>query len=326
MGLAVSYDDIVAAAKRIEGVAVKTPLIESPALNALVGGRVLLKAENLQRVGAFKFRGAFNRLSQLSDDEKAKGVVAWSSGNHAQGVAAAGQILDIKTTIIMPEDTPKMKLDNTRGYGASVTLYNRYTESREDIGRDLAAATGATIVPPYDDPHIVAGQGTVGLEIMAQAKEIGAEIDAVFVPCGGGGLTAGTSIAVCSQKPDTEIYTVEPEDFDDVARSFVSGKVENADMTNSSICDALLTPYACDLTFSFMQKYVTKGLTIRDDEAREAVQFSWEKLKLVVELGGAAALAAVMNGKIDCKGKTVAVILSGGNVDAEMFSACIGGK
>ena len=324
MGLAVSFDDIVAAAKRIEGVAVKTPLLENHALNALVGGRVLLKAENLQRVGAFKFRGAYNRLVQLTGAEREKGVVAWSSGNRAQGIAAAGQILGIKTTIVMPEDTPAMKMNNTKGYGATIRTYDRYSESREQIGYELSETTGAVLVPSYDDPHIVAGQGTVGYEIVQQAQELGAEIDAVFIPCGGGGLSSGTALGVCSQKPDTQIYTVEPEGFDDVAISLETGEIVHADLSNSSICDALLSPYASELTFSIMQKFVTKGLKISDDEARDAVKFAWENLKLVVEPGGAAALAAVLNGKIDCKGKTVAVILSGGNADAEMFASCIG--
>lgn len=323
MEFAVSFDDITAAAKRIEGLAVETPLLENALLNERVGGRVLLKAETLQRVGAFKFRGAYNRLSQLSDEEKKKGVVAWSSGNHAQGVAAAAGLLGIEATIIMPEDSPKIKVDNTKAYGATIRFYDRYTESREDIGYQMSRDTGATLVPSYDDPYIIAGQGTTGLELVAQAEAKGVDLDAVFVPCGGGGLTSGTSMAVRTQKPDTKFYAVEPEDFDDTARSFASGNQEKIDPTKKSICDSLLSPYPGELTLPIMRKYVDEVLTISDDEARTAVKYAWEKLKLVVEPGGAAGLAAVLAGKIDCKGKTIAVILSGGNVDAAMFEECL---
>ena len=323
MEFAVSFDDITAAAGRIKGLAVETPLLENTLLNEQVGGRVLLKAETLQRVGAFKFRGAYNRLSQLSDEEKKKGVVAWSSGNHAQGVAAAAGILGIDATIIMPKDSPKIKVDNTRGYGATIHFYDRYSENREEIGYRMSRETGATLVPSYDDPHIIAGQGTTGLELVTQADALGVELDAVFVPCGGGGLCAGTSMAVRTQKPAVKFYAVEPEDFDDTARSFASGKQERIDPTKKSICDALLTAYPGDLTFPIMRKYVDQVLTISDDEARMAVKYAWEKLKLVVEPGGSAGLAAVLAGKLDCKGKTIAIVLSGGNVDSAMFEECL---
>jgi len=323
MEFAVSFDDITAAAGRIKGHAVETPLLENALLNEHVGARVFLKAEVLQRVGAFKFRGAYNRLSQLNAEEKKRGVVAWSSGNHAQGVAAAAQILGIKATIIMPKDSPKIKVDNTRAYGATIRFYDRYTENREEIGHQMSNDTGATLVPSYDDPHIIAGQGTVGLELVQQASAKNVVLDAVFVPCGGGGLCSGTSMAVRTQKPDVKFYAVEPEGFDDTARSFTSGKQEHNDPQNKSICDALLSPYPGDLTFPIIQKYVDKVLTVSDDETRMAVRFAWEKLKLVVEPGGAVGLAALLAGTIDCKGQTVAVVLSGGNVDPAMFTDCL---
>lgn len=323
MAFVISYNDIVAAADRIKGAAIKTPFIENAALNDKVGGRVFLKVESLQHVGAFKFRGAYNRLSALSDDEKKKGVVAWSSGNHAQGIAAAAELLGIEATIVMPEDAPQMKVDNTRAYGASIRFYDRYTESREEIGRALSEETGATLVPSYDDPYIIAGQGTTGLELVAQAGEANVELDAVFVPCGGGGLCSGTALAVRSLKPDVKFYAVEPEDFDDTARSFASGKQEHIDPANKSICDALLSPYPGTMTLPIMREHVEQVLTISDDEARTAVKFAWEKLKLVIEPGGAAGLAALLAGKIDCKGKNIAVVLSGGNIDAGMFAECI---
>ncbi|PHR56130.1 MAG: pyridoxal-5'-phosphate-dependent protein [Robiginitomaculum sp.] len=323
MSLAVSFEDIVAAAKRIEGVAVKTPLLENAALNERVGGRVFLKPETLQHAGAFKFRGAYNRLVQLSDEERLKGVVAWSSGNHAQGIAAAAKRLGIRATIIMPEDAPRIKVENTKRLGAQIHFYDRQTESREDIGHEMAKQRGATLVPSYDDPHIIAGQGTVGLEILEQAAELYVDLDAVFIPCGGGGLCAGSSLAIRSQTSGTEVFLVEPEGFDDTTRSLVSGKQEQIDKNSVSICDALLAPFPGDMTFPINKTYVTAGISVGENDIRNAIQFAWEHLKLVVEPGGVVALAALLSGKYECVDKVMAVVLSGGNVDAELYSDCI---
>ncbi|MEM9897991.1 MAG: threonine/serine dehydratase, partial [Pseudomonadota bacterium] len=248
--MTISIDDVKAAATRIKTHAVRTPLLENAALNERCGMRVFIKPENLQRTGSFKFRGAFNRLVQLSPDEKEGGVVAWSSGNHAQGVAAAAQILGIRAAIVMPEDAPKIKIENTRAYGAEVIFYDRYKESRERIGASLAEERGAVLVPSYDDPAIMAGQGTCGLEIAEDVDALGAEIDAALVCCGGGGLIAGSSLALQDKNPNTKVYSVEPAGFDDHARSLVSGQREKIDPDATSICDALLAPMPGDLTFA----------------------------------------------------------------------------
>jgi threonine dehydratase len=323
MNKVICFEDIVAAASRIAGVAVKTPLIENMALNECAGGRVFIKPETLQHAGAFKFRGAYNRLLHLTKEERAKGVVAWSSGNHAQGVAAAAKLLGMKATIIMPEDAPVIKVENTRAFGASIRFYDRYTESREEIGHALAKEQGATLVPSYDDPHIIAGQGTVGLEICDQVSAVGASLQAVLIPCGGGGLCAGTSMAICPQHSNIEVYSVEPEEFDDTARSLVSGKQEHIEKGSKSICDALLAPFPGDMTFPINQEYITAGLSVSEPEVKQAMRFAWEKLKLVVEPGGAVALAALLSGKYNARGKNVAVVLSGGNVDPGLFTECI---
>lgn len=318
-----TVSDIEAAAGRIAGQAVRTPLIENPALNARAGGRVLLKAETLQRTGSFKFRGAFNFLSQIDPDVRANGVVAYSSGNHAQGVAAAAQILGIPATIVMPSDAPAMKLDNTRGYGARVVTYDRKHEDRAAIAQDIAEREGATIVPPYDHPWTIAGQGTVGLEIAAQCAERDATPDAVLVCCGGGGLTAGTATALADRLPGTRVHPVEPENYDDTLRSLETGTRVANDMQIPSVCDALLAPTPGELTFAMMQELALTGLAVSDDEVRAAVAYAWRTLKLVVEPGGAVTLAAILSGKIDCRGRTIAGTLSGGNVDAETFKACL---
>jgi threonine dehydratase len=317
------YDDIKAAAARISGVAVRTPLLESAALNDAVGGRVLLKAETLQRTGSFKVRGAYNFISQLDDDQRRRGVTAYSSGNHAQGVAAAATLLGAPATIVMPSDAPAIKLDNTRALGATVVTYDRHTEPREEIAARLAAESGAAIVPPYDHPWTIQGQGTVGLEIAAQANEIGATPDAVLVCCGGGGLTAGIATVFAETAPSILIHTVEPNGFDDTAQSIATGQKVSNKPGAHSICDALLAPMPGALTLSINSRLVTSGIAVSDDDVRKAMVFAWQKLKLVVEPGGAVALAAVLSGAMDCKDRTIAVILSGGNVDAALFSGII---
>ncbi len=315
--------DVRAAAERIKPFAVVTPLLEHPALNARVGGRVLLKAENLQRVGAFKFRGAYNAVSQVDRAKFPGGVVACSSGNHAQGVAAAATLCGMKSVIVMPADAPRLKIARTKAFGAEVVTYDRVKENRDAIAKAICERTKAAFVHPFDDAHVMCGQGTAGIELMAQAKAIGATPDAVLVCCSGGGFVGGVSIAVKDAHPSTEIYAVEPAGFDDMARSLKSGRRETNAQLSGSICDALLSPTPGVLTFAVAQKNVAGSLVVTDDEARAAVRFAFEELKLVVEPGGAVALAAVLTGKLPVKGRTIAAVLSGGNIDPAMLSAII---
>lgn len=311
---------IETAAKRLAGVSVRTPLLQNFELDAAAGGKVLVKPECLQVTGSFKIRGAYNFLSQLSSEQARSGVVAFSSGNHAQGVAAAGSMLGIQTTIVMPEDAPRAKLENTRRLGGEVITYDRYTGDREAIARELAAERGAVVVPSYDHDYIIAGQGTVGLEIAEQATKLGAEPDQVLVCCGGGGLIAGSATALKARLPNVSVHTVEPEDFDDTARSLRTGNRESIDDSARSICDALQAHMPGKLTFAINQALLGDGLMVSDADVRAAMRFAFKHLKLVVEPGGAVALAAVLQGKIDTMGKTTAVVLSGGNVDSDLFA------
>jgi len=314
---------IRAAATRIAGEAVLTPLLESPAVNARLGGRLLIKAEPLQRTGSFKFRGAYNTLAQFSADQRRMGVVTWSSGNHAQGVAAAAAALGIPALIVMPADAPAIKIANTRGYGAETVLYDRSKESREEIGSRIAAERGATIVAPYDEPQVIAGQGTCGLEIAAQPKARGVRLDAVLVCCGGGGLTAGCAIALAAEAPDTKVYAVEPADFNDTGRSLAAGhRVANAPGA-TSFCDALLAPTPGEITFAINRRLLAGAFAVSDREAAQAMAVAFADYKLVVEPGGAVALAAVLSGKYALRGGSVAVVASGGNVDRATFAAAM---
>lgn len=321
----VTFADIAAAAGRLEGLAVKTPLIESPALNARLGARVLLKPETLQHAGAFKFRGAMNKISQLSPDERARGVVACSSGNHAQGVALVARMLGAPAVIVMPADAPAMKVANTRGYGAEVIHYDRYSEDRDAITREISATRGMTIVWPFDDADIVAGQGTVGLELVGQAKDLGASLDVVLTPVGGGGLAAGVSTAVKHLSPAAQVYGVEPSAFDDTARSMVSGHREKIDPAARSICDALQTPSPGEITFAINRDSLDGVLTVHDAQVAEAIRYAYTTLKLVVEPGGIVGLAALLAGELDVSGQTVGVVLSGGNIDPALFSRILAG-
>ena len=314
---------IRAAAARIAGEAVLTPLLESPAVNARLGGRLLIKAEPLQRTGSFKFRGAYNTLAQFSAAQRGKGVVTWSSGNHAQGVAAAAQALGIPALIVMPADAPAIKVANTRGYGAEIVLYDRIRESREEIGARIAAERGATIVAPYDEPEVIAGQGTCGLEIAEEARARGIRLDAVLVCCGGGGLTAGCATALAAESPDTEVYAVEPADFNDTGRSLAAGhRVANSPGA-TSFCDALLAPTPGEITFAINRRLLAGAFAVSDREAARAMAVAFADYKLVVEPGGAVALAAVLSGKYAITGRNVAVVASGGNVDRETFVAAL---
>ncbi len=316
----VDVADIEEAARRLEGISVRTPLLQNFELDQIAGGKVLIKPECLQVTGSFKIRGAYNRLSQLTAGQAGHGVVAWSSGNHAQGVAAAGAMLGIHTTIVMPEDAPRAKLENTRRLGGEVISYDRYTGDREAIARKVSAERNAELVPSYDHEHIIAGQGTVGLELAEAAISMGLPPDQVLIPCGGGGLTSGCAIALKSRLPDVSVYAVEPAEFDDTARSFHANERLRIDDSARSICDALQTPMPGELTFDINKALLRDVLTVSDDEVREAIRFAFRNLKLVVEPGGAVALAAVLSGKLETAGKTTAIVLSGGNIDVDLFA------
>jgi len=322
-GSPVSIRDIEAAAARLQGLCVVTPVLENHALNRISGGRILLKPECLQRTGSFKFRGAYNCISQLDEASLQAGVVAWSSGNHAQGVAAAAQLLGTRATIVMPADAPRMKMDNTLAYGAQVVEIDRHTQDREAIGRALAAKTGASLVPSYDHPDVIAGQGTCGLEFARQLSCRDIELDALLVCCGGGGLIAGVSTAFRELSPQTQIYSVEPAAFDDTARSLAAGKRLRNPPEARSICDALLAEQPGEITFAINAQLLSGGLSVTDDEVRTAMRFAFENLKLVVEPGGAVALAAVLAGRIDLAGRTAGVVISGGNLDADDYASVI---
>jgi threonine dehydratase len=318
-------EDVRAAAGRIAGHARRTPLLADTPLDEITGGRILLKLETLQHTGSFKFRGAYNRLCQLDAGERRAGVVAFSSGNHAQGVAAAARLLGIPATIVMPSDAPHVKMRNTLALGASVVEYDRERESREAIAARLAAERGAVLVPSFDDPHIIAGQGTVGLEIVEQSAELGRAPDDVVVCCSGGGLVAGTALAVRAALPSARIWSAEPAGFDDYRRSLAAGERVANTPGARSICDALLAPAPGDLTFEINRRLLAGGVAADDDEVRTAIAYAARVLKLVVEPGGAVALASVLAGRLDVRGRTVAVVLSGGNIDDELLRDVLAG-
>jgi threonine dehydratase len=311
--------DVDEAARRLAGVALHTPLLNSAALDAMTGGRVFLKAETLQRTGSFKFRGAYNRLAAIPLGERAGGVVAYSSGNHAQGVAAAARLLGMACVIVMPRDAPRAKRERTAALGAELVLYDRERDDREAIARDLAARSGAVLVPPYDDALIIAGQGTAGREIVDDLHALGLTPDVVVVTASGGGLTAGIALAVRARVPSAAVYTAEPQGFDDHARSFRSGRRERNDAITGTICDALMARMPGEITFAINRSLVGAGVTASDAEVAAAVAFAFSELKLVVEPGGAVALSALMTGKIDVRGKVAVAVLSGGNIDPELF-------
>ena len=321
--LPITSADIDAAARVIAPYAVRTPLLTSPSLDALTGARVFLKPEVLQRTGSFKFRGAFNKLSSIPQDARAGGVVAFSSGNHAQGVAAAAQILGMQATIVMPTDSPVSKRERTKGYGAEVVLYDRYTEDREAIAGAIARERGATLVKPYDDPFVIAGQGTVGREIAEDMAAMGLKPDVVSAQASGGGLIAGIATAVKAKFPETDIIVAEPAGFDDHTLSLAAGDRVAHSNTGKTFCDALMAMMPGELTFAVNSQLLAGGVSATDEEVSRAMAFAFRDLKLVVEPGGAVALAALMNGKIDASGKIVVIVLSGGNVDAELFAKVI---
>jgi threonine dehydratase len=319
----VTASDIDAAARVVAPFAVRTPLLSFPILNERVGTKVFLKPEMLQRTGSFKFRGAFNRLSAIPQHQSGGGVVAYSSGNHAQGVAAAAKILNMRATIVMPTDAPLTKRERTKGYGAEVVLYDRDREDREAIAREIAGKRGATIVPPYDDPLVIAGQGTAGREIAEDMAALGLNPDIVVAPASGGGLIAGVATAIKARFPQVTMIVAEPESFDDHTRSLRAGKREAHHAEGRTICDALMASIPGEITFAINGKLLSHGVTASDAEVGAAVGFAYRELKLVVEPGGAVGLAALLAGRIDVRGKNVVIVLSGGNVDADLFAKLV---
>jgi threonine dehydratase len=315
--------DVDAAAQRLNGIALRTPLIASPVLDAATGARVFLKAETLQRTGSFKFRGAYNKISSIPQERRAGGVVAYSSGNHAQGVAAAAKLLSMPAVIVMPSDAPRPKRERTAALGAEVVLYDRDKEDRAAIACDIAQKRGATLVPPFDDAMIIAGQGTAGREIVEDLAGLGLKPEVVVIGASGGGLAAGIALAVKARVPEATFYTAEPEGFDDTARSFKTGQREKNARMSGTICDALMTNTPGEITFPINRALIGQGVTASDEEVGRAVAFAFRELKLVVEPGGAIGLAALLAGKLDVKGRIVVAVLSGGNVDPELFSRLV---
>ena len=323
MSLLPTYQDVVAAAGVIDGHAIKTPLIESQLLNDQLGARIFFKAECLQRTGSFKFRGAFNALSNLDDVKGEEGVLACSSGNHAQGVAEAARLMGTRATILMPSDAPRSKKDRTTRSGATIVEYDRHRENREEIVEAMAQSSGARIVHPYETFHVIAGQGTCGLEICQELQTRGLELDHILVCTGGGGLLAGTLLAAKEHFPSALIHSVEPQNYDDQKRSHLAGERLPIESNQSSVCDAIMTPMPGEKSFEICKGQLGEGLTVTDEEALRAVAFAFHELKLVVEPGGAVTLAALLSGKLDVKGKTVAATLSGGNIDPDMMARAL---
>ncbi len=315
--------EVRAAASRLAGVAVRTPLLNFPWLDERLGGRVFLKAETFQRTGSFKFRGAWNRLVQLPEGARARGVVAFSSGNHAQGVAEAARLLGMPATLVMPGDAPAIKQAATRALGAEVVLYERGRESREAIAARLAGERGATLVPAFDDPDVIAGQGTAGLEIAEDLTALGLVPDIAVTCAGGGGLTAGCALALCDVFPEIAVFTAEPAACDDHRRSFISGQRERNAEEGGSICDALLAPMPGELTFAINARLCRGGFAVSDAEVRATMRLAFERLKLVLEPGGAVALAALLHRVGDLDGRMAVATLSGGNVDPVLFADCL---
>lgn len=313
------FSDIEAAAKRVHGVAIRTPLLNAPVLDDLLGAHVFLKAETLQRIGAFKFRGAYNKCAAIPQERRAPGVVAYSSGNHAQAVAAAAKLLGMPAVIVMPADAPRPKRERTAALGAEVVLYDRDKEDRAAIAKAIAQERGATLVPPFDDPFVIAGQGTAGLEIIEDLAKLGLKPDLAVLPVSGGGLAAGISLAMKTLVPETMFYAAEPDGFDDTLRSFKSGQRETNPRMSGTICDGLMTERPGELTFPITSTLIGQGVTVSDADVGKAVAFAWRELKLVIEPSGAIGLAAMLAGKLDVRGKVVVSVLSGGNIDPDLF-------
>jgi len=319
----ITIEDIDAAYQRIQHQVLETPLIESKALSTLNGGRVFLKCENLQHTGSFKFRGGSNAVLSLDEKQRANGVLAYSSGNHAQGVACAAKLAGVKATIVMPKDAPAIKIANTKAHGADVVLYDRYQESREDIGAALASQTGACLIKPYDDKRVIEGQGTAGFECAHQAAARNIKPDAMVICCGGGGLSAGCGIAMTSAFPNIAMHTAEPGDFDDFARSLAVGTRQTNSPDARSFCDAIVTPTPGEITFPLVQKNYQTGISATDDQVRQAIRLLFQDHRIVAEPGGAIAVAAYMNNAEQFDRQTVILMISGGNIDASLFNEVI---
>jgi len=320
-----TYEDVRAAATRLERLVVRTPLLESTVLNERLGARLLIKPEVLQRTGSFKFRGAYNKIAGLTEDQRRRGIVAFSSGNHAQGVATSAKMFGTHAIIAMPTDTPAIKVRNVEAAGASVIRFDRFKDDRMAVVAPLVDQ-GRTLVPPFDDPAIIAGQGTIGIEVADQVSALGCPPDILVAPCGGGGLISGISLAVKEFYPTTQIWGAEPEYFDDTRRSLEAGKRVGNEPGHTSICDAILTHEPGSITFEINQRLLTGAATVTDSEATAAMREAADHFKLIVEPGGAVALAAILFGKIDCKEKTVVVVLSGGNVDPQTYASVMRGE
>jgi len=317
----VTIDNIRAAAARIAPYAIRTPLIESPRLNDWLGFRLLVKAECLQHTGSFKLRGALNTIMSL--DDSVTDVVAYSSGNHAQAVARAASLRGMRAVIVMPEDAPAMKIEGTKSYGAEVVTYDRYNESREEIGGTIAKERDADLIAPFEDVRVMCGQGTIGLEIAEQCAEMNIQPDHVISCCGGGGLIAGVSVATRALLPNAKIWAAEPADFDDTIRSLASGQIERVDPSHRSICDAVVTPAPGEMTFSINRTTLSGGFGVSDDLVLRVMATAFKHLKIVVEPGGAVALAAALDGRLPTGTNCAVAVVSGGNVDEEMFSRAL---
>ncbi|MBO9396708.1 threonine/serine dehydratase [Shimia sp. R9_2] len=316
-----NIDMIRAAQKRLNGHARRTPMLTSPFLDEIAGRRVLIKPECLQHTGSFKFRGGWSAVSALDEATRKRGIIAYSSGNHAQGVAMAAAAHDAPAVIVMPRDAPQLKIDNTRALGAEVVLYDRAGgENREEVGGTIAQERGLTLIRPYDDPQVIAGQGTTGLEIAEQAAELGVASGDVLVCCGGGGLTSGIALALEAEAPEMRVRTAEPEEFDDVARSLASGDIESNTRLSGSLCDAIITPSPGEITFPIMSRLCGPGLVVTEDEALHAMALAFKRLKIIVEPGGAVALAAALFHGDQIDGEAVMAVCTGGNVDADVFA------
>ncbi len=318
-----SFETVAAAARRLAGRIVRTPMLRNERLDALTGARVLLKPEPLQRTGSFKLRGATNALLQLNPAARAGGVLTYSSGNHAQAVACAAAAEGIAATVFMPNDAPRIKRESTERWGARVEVYDRRTQSREELAAAFAAATGASLIPPYEHPDVISGQGTAALELAEDAAAAGLGMDALLVCTGGGGLIAGSALAMEGVSPATRVYAVEPQGWDDTARSLAAGTRLANDQGGSTLCDALLAPMPGALTFALNRTRLAGGIAVSDEEVLAAMAFAFRHLKLVVEPGGAVALAALLAGRLDARGQVVGVVLSGGNVDPAMFGRAL---
>ncbi len=318
-----TIDDVISAQTRLAGIAYKTPLLRSHIFDEMLGARVYLKAECLQRTGSFKFRGGYNSIAALGEKAKKHGVIACSSGNHAQGLAEAGRLLGVDVTIVMPEDAPAIKRARTERSGAKVVTYDRATGDRDAITNKLAEDTGAILVHPYNYVPVIAGQGTAGLEIVEELKAQNIAPDMVLTPAGGGGLLCGLYLAISNGFPDVQIYPVEPQGFDDYDRSLRAGKRLANGKTSGSLCDAIITPMAGEISFSIINGNIPHGYVVSDDEALQAVAFAFNELKCVVEPGGAVALAALLTGKVECRDKNVVVMLSGGNIDPDVLQKAL---